>query len=566
MIRHHCIVPVLLVLAAQAAAARPSPAQQPGPVGKFLIFMQGTQIGAEQATVTASADGWTIRGSGRVGSPVDLTTSRFDVRYDREWRPIVFEVDATLRGQPWLIRTSFAGGSATNDITQGGQQSRTVVAVSADPLVLPNMFFCAYEALALRLRNAAVPSELRAYVVPRVEIPMRVTGSGNERIRTAGRTIAAKRYDLTLVNPGGQVSAELWADEHDRLLRFRVPAQGLEVAREDVAAVSARVEKLERASDEQVYVPANGFNLVATLSKPGAAPGPGKAPASRLPAAVLVPGSGRADRDETVSGVSIFAQLANSLADAGFIVVRYDKRGIGQSGGRDEAATIKDYSEDARAVVEFLRKRKDVDPYRIALVGYSEGGLVAMLTAVEARTRVAVLALMATPGTTGAELVLEQQQHLLDHMKLSDEEKSRRIELQQKIQNAVIAGQGWESIPPGYRSQADTPWYRDFLTFDPAKVIARVSQPVLVIHGGRDQEVPVRHGRLLLDAATARKGSPWAGLVTVEDVNHLLVPAPTGEVEEYAALADKNVSPKVLDALVSGLRNRLHVGSTGAER
>ena len=54
------------------------------------------------------------------------------------------------------------------------------------------------------------------------------------------------------------------------------------------------------------------------------------------------------------------------LVDAGFLVVRYDKRGVGQSGGRAETTTINDYAEDVRAIVTWLEKqRKDVDKHRI---------------------------------------------------------------------------------------------------------------------------------------------------------------------------------------------------------
>ena len=103
--------------------------------------MQGRLLGSEQVTVTAAADGWTIRGTGRLAAPVDLSTTRFEMRYDREWRPLSLEVEGTLRGRPLIMRTAFAGGSATTDITQAGQQTQKVDAVSADPVVLPNMFF-----------------------------------------------------------------------------------------------------------------------------------------------------------------------------------------------------------------------------------------------------------------------------------------------------------------------------------------------------------------------------------------------------------------------------------------
>jgi dienelactone hydrolase len=75
------------------------------------------------------------------------------------------------------------------------------------------------------------------------------------------------------------------------------------------------------------------------------------------------------------------AEIAGALADAGIASIRFDKRGYGQSGGRAEAATLTDFSDDARTVVKYLAERKFVDPKRIGAVGYDEGAWVALLTA-----------------------------------------------------------------------------------------------------------------------------------------------------------------------------------------
>jgi pimeloyl-ACP methyl ester carboxylesterase len=560
---------VLLVVAAATSGAQPPPAQVPGPVNRLLVFLQGRQIGTEQSTVIAAPDGWTVRGTGRLGNPIDLTTSRFEARYDLDWRPVRLEIDAVRRGQPMILRTTFAGGNATSELTQGAEQTRKVDAVSADPIVLPNMFFCAYEALAGRLQKAAVPGELRSYVAPQAEISLRLTASSSERIRIGDRLMAARRYSLEFVNPSGPVRAELWTDEDSRLLRFSVPDQGLDVAREEIAAVSARVETMGRANDEQVRMAGDGFTLAGTLSKPADAPevpAKSKAPVPQLPAVILVPGSLGTDRDETIAGVPVFAQLANLLADAGYAVVRYDKRGAGQSGGREEAATVEDYARDAGAVVRFLFGRRNIDTRRIAMVGHGEGGLVAMVAASQAKSRVRTLVLLATPGTTGSDLIIEQQQHLLRLMNVPDTERQARIELQERIHHAVISGLGWGSIPAGYRSQADTPWFRSLLVFDPVKAMGRIPQPVLVVQGERDREVPGRHGELLLEAARKRKNAPAADLVVIDGVNHLFVPAQTGERDEYAALPDRLVSGKVTSAITQWLKDRMDVRPEGARR
>lgn len=544
-------------------ASSPVPAQAPaaaapGQSSTLVVFMQGMPLGSEQVTVTSDAAGWTIRATGRLGAPANLTTARFEAVYDAQLQPVRLEIEGSLRGQAMTLRTVFANGSAASEVLQAGQQTQKTDAVAADALILPNMFFAAYEALARKLATSKPGDSLKAYVVPQAEIEIQVIGISEETIRTATSTVAARLFAVTFVNPNGPVPAEVWIDQHARLLRFRVAAQGLEVAREDIATVSARVERMTRPGDEQVRMPSIGFSLAGTLSKPAMPPlPPGTKNVPRLPAVILVPGSGPVDRDETVAGISVFAQLANALADAGFLVVRYDKRGVGQSGGRDESATIDDYAEDVRAVVAFLRKRKDVDERRIAIVGHSEGGLVGMLASTRDRKRVAALALVATPSTNGGELVLEQQARLLDSMQLPEGERRNRIELQQKIQQAVISGTGWEAIPPGYRRQAETPWFRSFLLFDPIAVMRKVEEPVFIIQGERDRQVPVRHAYRLAEAGRARKRNPGTDLVIVDGINHLLVPAPTGEVSEYPTLTDKKVSPQVLDHLTKWLKERL---------
>ena len=108
----------------------------------------------------------------------------------------------------------------------------------------------------------------------------------------------------------------------------------------------------------------------------------------RLPAVVLVAGSGPQDRDETREGIPIFGQLAGALASARATSwSATTSAALGQSGGRAENATIDDYADDVSHIVEWLRQRKDVDRDRIALIGYDEGGAVALLSAQHARGR-----------------------------------------------------------------------------------------------------------------------------------------------------------------------------------
>ncbi len=127
----------------------------------------------------------------------------------------------------------------------------------------------------------------------------------------------------------------------------------------------------------------------------------------------------------------------------------------------------------------------------------------------------------------------------------------------------MLTGSGWEGIPQQYRAQADTPWFHSLLAFDPAKVMPNIKQPILIVQGDLDKQAFPAYADRLADMARQRK--PPAGksvtIVHVPGVNHLLVPAKTGETAEYAQLPDRTVSKDVLAAIATWLGKTLPTGS-----
>jgi uncharacterized protein len=543
----------LFVVAALVASSGRASAQN-SPESSFTIYIRAVPVGTERVSVERAADGWTITSSGRIGAPVDLVIRQFKARYDAAWRPLELAIDATIRGQVSTLHVTVAGGTATTDLTgaAGAQPLRRTDAIDPQSIFLPNPFIASYEAVAARARTAAAGSTLFLYQPGQGSFTAIVGESETVQIQTVDRVIAARRTTLTFQAASlPPTAAEIWADETGRLLRLRIPSQDLEVAREDMAAVSTRRLTMTRANDEQVRIQANGFSLAGTLSKPANQTGP-------APAVILVSGSGPTDRDETVAGIPIFGQLAHALADAGFLVLRYDKRGVGQSGGRVESAALVDYAEDVRAAIRMMSDRKDVDRRRIALVGHSEGGSLALMAASKEK-RVAAVALVATIGTTGADLNMYQVTHALERSNKPEAERQSAIDLQRRIQQAVVTGKGWETIqiPDAVRRQADTPYFQSFLTYDPAQVMKDVEQPILIVQGTLDTQVPPSHAdRLEAIAKTRKKGGP-AEVVKIAGVNHLLVPATTGEADEYGQLGNASVSPDVTHALAAWLSKTL---------
>jgi uncharacterized protein len=544
---------VLALPAAAGAQIIPAAPALPAVNGtNFAIFIGGRPVGSEQIAVSRVADGWTITSSGRLAAPLDVVARRIQVRYTAEWRPLSFDFDGTNRGQLQTMHTVVDQTTAKSSVTLGNQTTEKTDTIDQGALLLlVGNFFGPYEAIAARIRSAAAGSQLPVYGEgPMVNLTLRVGDSADEQIQTTARLVTARRTALTLGTPSSSIDANIWSDDTGRLVRFNVPGQQIDVVREDVAAVSSRTVTISRPNDERLTIPGNGFTLAGTMSRPAATPA-----TTRLPAVVLVGATGQADRDGVAYGVPVLGELAGALADGGFIVVRYDKRGVGQSGGRSETVSLTDYAEDVRAAVKALTGRKDVDPQRIAIVGHGEGGLVALIAAGKEK-RIAAVALAGTPGMNGADLALAQQQRMLDRMKLSPEERQAKVDAQKKIHEAAITGKGADQLPPPVRRSIENAEYQSVLSTEPAKLMKDVKQPILIVQGELDTQVDPKNADLLAEAARQRKNAA-VDVVKIPGVNHLLTSATTGEVDEYGALKDKHVASAVTQAILSWLQKTL---------
>ena len=155
----------LLVATIWAGPAFAQTGPEPGQA-TFSIFARDIPIGFERVRVERATTGWTISSTGRLSPPLDVVNRRFEMRYDADWRPLALRIDATVKGQPYSLHTTFNGNSATNQIRQGGQTSIRTHSVSAETLVLPNDFFGAYRALIARLSAADAGAALAVYVAP----------------------------------------------------------------------------------------------------------------------------------------------------------------------------------------------------------------------------------------------------------------------------------------------------------------------------------------------------------------------------------------------------------------
>ena len=92
----------------------------------------------------------------------------------------------------------------------------------------------------------------------------------------------------------------------------------------------------------------------------------------------------------------LFVKTARKLAIEGFVVLRFDFRGSGESQGDFRDMTISDEIRDALASLDFLTSQPEVNPNRLGVLGLSMGGFVASHVASQS-SRVKALVLSGRP-------------------------------------------------------------------------------------------------------------------------------------------------------------------------
>jgi dienelactone hydrolase len=362
-------------------------------------------------------------------------------------------------------------------------------------------------------------------------------------LTNGGQTITAtvsQQGDTTVFSIAGMDARIVW-DDNGGPREITIPAQNLRVVRVSGAAGGANAPIVPVTIDyrapvgapytaEQVVIPTpRGYTLAGTLTRPT-----GRA---KTPVVVTISGSGPQERDSRISMVpnyALFRDIADSLGRRGMAVLRWDDRGVGASGGRESAqrGTSADVADDVRTIVAYLRSRADIDGTRIALVGHSEGGMVAPMVAV-ADPSVRAIALMAGPAYTGKRVSLQQNRELLAASSLTPRQR-----------DSVLA-----TIPAQLDSAGRTnPWLGFWFAHDPLPVARTVRQPVLILQGDTDTQVSPEQADTLAIAVRAG-GNRRVTVRHFPATNHLFLPDSNGAFTRYAALKDTRVRREVLGAL-----------------
>lgn len=301
-----------------------------------------------------------------------------------------------------------------------------------------------------------------------------------------------------------------------------------------------------------------------------------------VPAVLLVSGMGPNDRDYTMMGHKLFLVLAEYLTQQGIAVLRYDKRGVGKSTGTySSTLTSEDFARDAIAGIEYLSNRDDIDHEHIGIIGHSEGGMIAAMVAAQSTT-VTFAILLAAPASTSVETILMQVSKQLqadgasDRIILADRQlRSKLLTIVKEESNiqdaaahmhAVIAEylQGLSeqelhesrkfpfAITPenagGVIDMLNSPWYRFFLTYDPAISLKKLTIPVLTLNGDHDWITLSSIALPIIDQSLKAAGNKNYMVIEIKNANHWFQTCKTGALAEYGTIQE-TISPDVLKTI-----------------
>jgi pimeloyl-ACP methyl ester carboxylesterase len=285
-------------------------------------------------------------------------------------------------------------------------------------------------------------------------------------------------------------------------------------------------------------------------------------------AIVLISGTGKQDRDGTMAGHPMFRVLADSLTRNGFAVLRVDDRGVGETTGRYEEATTKDFAEDALAAVAFLKQQKNIRS--VGLIGHSEGGAAAIIAAASSKD-IAFVITLAGLAVNGLDALKLQNYSITRAAKISDYDRQRYDTINTRMFDTAYRYAGTTLLESKLRStyatwkqaddstfkkdhpdafdhmrffiesyvlQATGPWYQFHIRFDPVPYLQQIKGPFLALNGDKDIMVTYKEHLETIATTLRQSGNNKVTTVVLPGINHLFQHCVTCTQEESRNLQE----------------------------
>lgn len=297
----------------------------------------------------------------------------------------------------------------------------------------------------------------------------------------------------------------------------------------------------------------------------------------KFPAVILISGSNPSDRNCEGYHHRPFHVLADYLTKNGIAVLRYDDRGVNQSIGDFYQSTTIDFSEDVISAFNFLFTRKEIDTKKIGLIGHSEGGVVAVITASKYE-KISFVVLLASPGIPlkdDFKLQQELKYKMGDFTKEYYDFTQRFEEVCYRLIESNIATNSAKDSLSIFREGHDkllnsiddkkllisndykfdelvsislSPHNRFNIKCDPSAYFEKVKCPVFSINGSKDILVPAKINQDAIRLALTKAGNTNFEIIEIEGLNHSFQECETGAMREFIEI-DQTFSPIALEKI-----------------
>jgi hypothetical protein len=292
----------------------------------------------------------------------------------------------------------------------------------------------------------------------------------------------------------------------------------------------------------------------------------------KAPLLIMSSGSGAQDRNSEIFGFKIFSIISQYLAERGIPSFRYDDRGVGSSTGNFGNTTIDDLASDVEAVIQYFLNSETNNFQTFAVLGHSQGGIVAGKVAAE-NEGVHQLILMGSTAPSLSEILRYQVEFAYSASTIDQSLVEKEIDAREELMRAITYGNDIESAKESYihaytdvlnnlpeaqknsitniTSTVNTqteqliqiysaPQTKSLLFYVPTNDLEKITAPTLVLFGGKDTQVTIAQNQDKIRDALVKSGTDFQFKV-FDNANHLFQNAETGLANEYPFLDKKFV-------------------------
>jgi pimeloyl-ACP methyl ester carboxylesterase len=448
--------------------------------GKYKLSVAGREAGVEEYRLEEFDDGKVVL-SAKAKFELDLSGAKRAyltdtvLTMDKSFAPLLYAGYRRAGRDEDRIKIEWDKGVAITPKKQIRTSAPRLLDTTAISHLIPILRAAAPGSRKIRLFNPTALADFEGSIEDRGDVLLR----GRET------AIRVREFQVNL----GYVSYTAHVDDKKRVVRAWSAVNSSLAELEGFEGLVPEAIEPAGIEEEEVRFPSGSLRLAGTLAKPKGAKG--------CPALVLVSDTGPHDRQGNLvkgkggseefacpgSDAGLQRAVAQALAGAGLMVLRYDDRGCGGSEGDFGVARFSDFVADAAAAAAYLRGRDDAGP--VGLLGHGEGALASCVVAAKDGAIKGVV-LLAPPASTLDQIALSRAERTLREQGTKEEVAREMLAQQRRIFDRIRnSAEDYQEID---ERKVFVGWMRERFALDPKAALSKVRASALICAAARDRE------------------------------------------------------------------------------